>query len=171
MLKYLRIAVTALSLTACVLLIALWVRSNWWQDTAYVSEPNTWIMHVHSYKGAIHLSRHPYSGANSGWHFRTDAIPKRDLLAPTPWPLSQWESWPFLRFHAAAPHWLLAAICGAVAAAPWIRWSKRFSLRTLLIAMTLVAVVLGVVAFKLTRPIEQAPIDVVDLGNPFGVTQ
>ena len=29
MLKYLRIAVTALSLTACVLLIALWVRSYW----------------------------------------------------------------------------------------------------------------------------------------------
>ena len=32
MLKYLRIAVTALSLTACVLLIALWVRSQNWQD-------------------------------------------------------------------------------------------------------------------------------------------
>ena len=32
MLKYLRIAVTALSLTACVLLIALWVRSYWSRD-------------------------------------------------------------------------------------------------------------------------------------------
>ena len=32
MLKYLRIAVTALSLTACVLLVALWVRSQNWQD-------------------------------------------------------------------------------------------------------------------------------------------
>jgi hypothetical protein len=29
MLKYLRIAVTALCLTACVLLVALWVRSYW----------------------------------------------------------------------------------------------------------------------------------------------
>jgi hypothetical protein len=35
MLKYLRIAVTALSLTACVLLIALWVRSYWLRDEVY----------------------------------------------------------------------------------------------------------------------------------------
>ena len=35
------------------------------------------------------------------------------------------------------------AICGTLAAAPWLRW--RFSLRTLLIATTLVAVVLGVI--------------------------
>ncbi|MCI0334640.1 MAG: hypothetical protein L0228_15595 [Planctomycetes bacterium] len=34
----------------------------------------------------------------------------------------------------------------AFAAAPWIRWSKRFSLRTLLIATTLIAVLLGIVA-------------------------
>ncbi len=32
MLKYLRIAVTALSLTACVPVIALWVRSYTWID-------------------------------------------------------------------------------------------------------------------------------------------
>jgi hypothetical protein len=32
MLKYVRIAVTALSLTACVLLVALWVRSYWHFD-------------------------------------------------------------------------------------------------------------------------------------------
>jgi hypothetical protein len=33
MLHYLRIAVTALSLTACVVLVVLWVRSYWWIDT------------------------------------------------------------------------------------------------------------------------------------------
>jgi hypothetical protein len=32
MIKYLRIAVTALCLTACVLLVALWVRSYWRSD-------------------------------------------------------------------------------------------------------------------------------------------
>jgi hypothetical protein len=30
MLKYLRIAVTAVSLMACVLLVALWARRYWW---------------------------------------------------------------------------------------------------------------------------------------------
>jgi hypothetical protein len=38
MLKYLRIAVTALGLTACVLLVALWVRSYWWVDAVYVAQ-------------------------------------------------------------------------------------------------------------------------------------
>ena len=36
-------------------------------------------------------------------------------------------------------------VSATIAAAPWIRWSKRFTLRTLLIATTLVAVVLGVI--------------------------
>ncbi len=41
------------------------------------------------------------------------------------------------------PYWFAvfaAIILGALAARPWIRFSKRFSLRTLLLAMTLVAI-------------------------------
>ena len=41
----------------------------------------------------------------------------------------------------------ILAILAIVAAAPWIRWSKRFSVRTLLIATTLVAVLLGLVVY------------------------
>ena len=37
------------------------------------------------------------------------------------------------------------------AAAPWIRWCKRFSLRTLLIATTVVAVVLGLAVWTLRK--------------------
>jgi hypothetical protein len=39
------------------------------------------------------------------------------------------------------PHWFLLVLAGTFAALPWLRW--RFTLRTLLIATTLVAVVLG----------------------------
>jgi hypothetical protein len=42
------------------------------------------------------------------------------------------------------PYWLLAVLTGALAVAPWIKLSKRFSLRTLLIGITLAAVVLGI---------------------------
>jgi hypothetical protein len=41
------------------------------------------------------------------------------------------------------PYWFLLCIAIAMATVPWIRWSKRFGLRTLLIATTLVAVALG----------------------------
>jgi hypothetical protein len=43
------------------------------------------------------------------------------------------------------PYWALITLCAVVAAIPWVGLAKRFSLRTLLIATTLVAVVLGLV--------------------------
>jgi len=49
-------------------------------------------------------------------------------------------------FTAAAPFWFLALACVAVTAVPWLRF-KRFSLRTLLIATTVVAAVLGLIAW------------------------
>src|SRR3977135_2369552 len=42
----------------------------------------------------------------------------------------------------------------AVAALPWIRWSKRFSLRTALIATTLVAVGLGLIVLLSAKPMD-----------------
>ena len=43
------------------------------------------------------------------------------------------------------PYWLPVLISGVFAATPWIKWSRGFSLRTLLIGTTLVAVGLGLV--------------------------
>jgi hypothetical protein len=45
------------------------------------------------------------------------------------------------------PHWLSFAVATGFAVVPWIRW--RFSLRTLLIATTLVAVALGFAVYAL----------------------
>ena len=43
------------------------------------------------------------------------------------------------------PYWSLVSSFVLLAAIPWLPWSNRFSLRTLLIATTAVAVVLGIV--------------------------
>ena len=45
--------------------------------------------------------------------------------------------------------WFLTLATIAAAVSPWIRWSRRFTLRTLLITTTLVAVVLGFVVYVL----------------------
>jgi hypothetical protein len=58
------------------------------------------------------------------------------------------------------PHWFAAIVFAALAATPWLRW--RFSLRTLLIAMTLVAVALGLVVFYANRPSTVPPLDSSD---------
>src|SRR5688572_20306712 len=55
MLKYLRIAVTALSLTACVLLIALWVRSYWRADRLHWSFAGKQSIAVASKQGLLFL--------------------------------------------------------------------------------------------------------------------
>jgi hypothetical protein len=46
MFKYLRIAVTALNLTACVLLTALWVRSHYWLDVVRGQPLNVGVQFV-----------------------------------------------------------------------------------------------------------------------------
>ena len=49
------------------------------------------------------------------------------------------------RWHVGCPFWF-AALLAATAAAPFLQW--RFSLRTLLIATTLIAVGLGILALS-----------------------
>ena len=45
------------------------------------------------------------------------------------------------------PYWLPCLAAATIALLPWLKWSKRFSLRTLLIATTLVAVALGLIVW------------------------
>jgi hypothetical protein len=47
------------------------------------------------------------------------------------------------------PHWFLILISAFIAAVPWLTRLRRFSLRTLLIAITLVAVGLGIVVVSM----------------------
>ena len=55
---------------------------------------------------------------------------------------------PVTRVHINATYWSLLLTIGALATVTQVNWSWRFSLRTLLIATTLVAVVVGLsVAF------------------------
>lgn len=46
------------------------------------------------------------------------------------------------------PHWFQVVVFVLIAAVPWSPWSRRFSLRTLLIATTLLAVVLGLAVWS-----------------------
>jgi hypothetical protein len=58
-----------------------------------------------------------------------------------------WKQVTKYQLEATAPLWPAILLTTALAAAPWLRWFKRFSLRTLLIATTLVAVILGAIVY------------------------
>jgi hypothetical protein len=127
MLKYLRIAITALSLTACVLFVALWVRSYRSGDRIYPkgSDFNVGFVSNHG-RIVIHRFANP-------------------SFLPFDYPPGPGE-WEFIVSHRllVTVTGIIAAV-GAVVAVPWLPWPHRFSLRTLLIATTLVAVALGIV--------------------------
>jgi hypothetical protein len=196
MLRYLRIAVTALSLTACALLIALWVRSHYRLDVVRGQALGAGVQFV-STKGC--LVCYATRGFNElPWSFRS--MPEaqieaaielrrkiqqllRQIAVRNKNETTQWEPtestteqrrltlerelrrllegsmpWtlPDLYFGfglgrsnngyvIACPHWALILAGIALAAAASKPIALRFSLRTLLIATTLVAVGLGVI--------------------------
>ena len=179
MLKYLRIAVTALSLTACALLIVLWVRSYWWEDRlanhlVEIGGYRTGGYVFRSREGNLLISAADVMN-NPGiippityhWYVNSERI--NGPMAPTLANMSTTNAlWRFgLRRSAEhsyvnVPHWFLIVLSGAMAALLGRRqsWRIRFSLRTLLFAMVLLAMVLWIVVWigrELTRPYNPYP--------------
>ncbi|MGE3240190.1 MAG: hypothetical protein AB7G28_26110 [Pirellulales bacterium] len=84
-------------------------------------------------------------GPRQNWCFFTQEVrTKDDAVLPPPehhWILDYRSS---SGFHIRCPHWFVALACGVMSGILSRQWQIRFSLRTLLIATTLVAVVLGI---------------------------
>jgi hypothetical protein len=150
--RKLRIAFSATCGIICLLLILLWVRSYWWQDSLSRSATSRGLLVFSSSRGTLMLLECPplgYPAATLGWHlgsYRQEPSEQSGERSEDGWP------WPFTwhfnqisgQFIIRAPHWLFVTASGILAVVtPWLPW--RFSLRTLLIAMTLVAVVLGLI--------------------------
>lgn len=126
---------------ACVLLIVLWVRSYRGSDVAYRQTTTTRTV-FSSALGVIGVSRSNFEAVLPAWGWN------RIELMPA-FPVSKWEfrsdnNGTRLRF----PHRLPIAVSMVLAVAPWIRQLRwHFTLRTLLIATTLVAVVMGLIVW------------------------
>ena len=130
---------------ATVLLIVLWVRS--YNRTETVSKTNKNLISttfesgyglayfIRSYDSAV-VFGNPFEAAEeSGWKYSIVSGPPHKL---------GWKSDAKLLI-VPVPYWWPVLLAAAFATAPWLRW--RFSLRTLLIATTLVAVVLGLIVW------------------------
>ena len=137
--RKLRITWTAICLIACVLLIALWVRSYWWLDK--VSFPTSTTIAT-SYRGTLDATSDAKK-MHTAWSGSV-SISAKDIpacVAPGP-------SWHFSstlgNTSVGFPYWFAVVVFASLATAPWLR---RFSLRTLLIATALVAVVLGLIVW------------------------
>jgi hypothetical protein len=162
--RKLRIAWSVFLGLACVLVIVLWVRSQSLYDAI------SW----RSGKGAYYsvMSQYGHLTIVNGYN-------PNDYYAGTRFEIGHKALNPFvdspaqptlsgilgLRWYSshgvralrelifAVPHWFASILLAASCAAPWLRWlPSRFSLRTLLIATTLVAVGLGLIVAVLRWP-------------------
>jgi hypothetical protein len=149
-LRYLRIAFSATCLIACVLLIALWVRSYWRYDQVSGPLTNPSLLVLRSSAGdlTIRAAGDPYTRQSLGsdWLIKSGSQGINSQF---------WTDFArtLVYFHRISnngivlPHWFPIVGFTVLAVAPWIKCSRRFSLRTLLIATTLVAAMLGLIAW------------------------
>jgi hypothetical protein len=143
----LRIVASVACLLACGLLTTLWVRSYWRFDSLYHVTGSRFpskdlITAYCSNKGSLsrHLVYRDRGASARGWR----------LVCRSNVESSEWIGQSIYVWHGLVsspnnvpihiPHWCLVALIATLAATPWMSW--RFSLRTMLLATALVAVVL-----------------------------
>jgi hypothetical protein len=145
--RKLRITWTAICGIACVLLIVLWVRSYNRTETVSKTNKNLISTTFGSGYGLAYFIRsddsavvfgNPFEAAEeSGWKYSSVAGPPHKL---------GWKSDAKLLI-VPVPYWCPVLLAAALATAPWL--TRRFSLRTLLVATTLIAVVLGLIVWSI----------------------
>ena len=143
--RKLRIVFSAICGIACVLLIVLWVRSYWWVDIGFFKVTKGVFLYGGSMPGTFGFHIYPEEYVPTGmWHQSAEkwrrALHEREgmgLLGTFRIDTEQ----------VLVPYWFWLLIPVAVAVVSWLPWRGRFSLRALLLATTLVAVVLGLVCY------------------------
>jgi hypothetical protein len=140
--RKLRIAWSVACAIACVLLIVLWARSYKVNDFVFKHDSTKFVTTFESNNGQLSFYRiqDPSSRPPKphGWRYSSEEPQKKQNLF----------LWMFTPTTTAIrlPCWVPCFLLSIFAAAPWYRQiPHRFTLHTLLIATTLVAVVLGLI--------------------------
>jgi hypothetical protein len=129
---------------AAVLVIGLWVRSYSRADSLVITITKTYQLELQSVPGrCVGFITYAPSRPIKGFARNASAPPEgaahtfqhHGIVGGDPSMQTAWVA-----------HWLIVLICALVGVAPWGR-RFRFSLRTLLIATTLIAVVLGLIVW------------------------
>jgi hypothetical protein len=140
MVRRVRIAVSVFFTMLALALCVLWVRSYWRWDGIQVVYSNEITINVLSQCGTLRVQGYPKDAGDHSLH-ESGSIPTHVTGKFWQW----WWSWDSNDriIDCEFPGWLPGLICLATATATWPYFPVRFSLRTLFLATTLVAVVLG----------------------------
>lgn len=166
--RCLRCVWIALCFVPMLLVIGLWVRSYWWSDLLHGHAQQSPIEIISS-EGRLKITRvqaapglavPQYTGRRQqapgfvvqqyvGWQSFADDSSQAQTMTSHVRSFSTWAGIGIVpRHHRAvlAPYWLVMLIAGGVGVAlTRVKWSNRYTIRTLLFTMTFVAIVLGLV--------------------------
>ncbi len=163
MIRYPRLAAAALFALLAVSIVALWVRSYWWMDYRLREVGGPFGLFVHSQQGQLRVfivRNKPLPVSNrlpvafdDLFYRETFALPTSPHRIPAQWPARrevlsqfQWTHYPDgIRF--VVPHWFPAASSLCIAAIFAFKRTWRYSLRTIIVAMTLTAGLLGLAVY------------------------
>jgi hypothetical protein len=132
----------------CAMLMALWVRSYWRIDSLTYIQSVSKVICVVSSASQLEVLVTPQTIAHTGSGIRSYEI-TQPLVSNGPNGILG------VYYHSSPgvitfimPYWLLVTLCGTMSAIPTLILLRcRFTLRTLLIATTVVAVLLGLVVW------------------------
>ena len=146
--RWLRVSFTAVCLLVCVLLVALWVRSYTMVHTLYVYR-NVHHAYIHSVQGKLILQDFALQNPLSHGHWLSYKPGQASEFIEDSVEGLAGKNFCFKRrgqfWDVSVPHWFPASIALSLATLPWLPW--RFSLRTLLIAVMLLSIALGMSVF------------------------
>lgn len=141
MLRPLRIAVSVVSGLGCMLVIVFWIRSYWSLDVVW--NGRTDAIELSSYQGRLYYYDGPaFISLELRWQYTSTAID--DSLTGYHFQPAAFSPMPAYRSYSLSYAVVLAAMLyGSVAV--WLPW--RYSLRTLLLVTTAVAILLGLIIY------------------------
>jgi hypothetical protein len=130
-------------LVACVALMGMWVRSYSWSDRLWGRFTEAQVFSIGSQSGRLRWASMSLKDRTWSW-----TIGSRPIES-----VRETEFWQFNEYHSGKnwflvlPHWFAILVSGSLAMALRLRWPWRFTLRSLFIATTFLAVVLGMIAW------------------------
>ncbi len=132
-----------------MLLIALWVRSYWRIDSLYFQLEQTPTIGFLAIQGKLLIGSE--TSGTAGTQFKVGSVLLDAWMVNTFPVKGNRIGFGKKSFRSGTlylmPMYVFVVSFSICAISPWIGWSKRFSLRTLLIVTTLVAVVLGLIVW------------------------
>jgi hypothetical protein len=132
----------------CLLLIVLWARSYWRVDQFVVGEMSPQLnLGITSMPGALLIRTGIVSSRTELNQPSEEWLETLNRASGSLYPSRVWGHFAYSSRHAIVPYWFLVGLTAILGAITSFQW--RFSLRTLLIATTLLAVLLGAIIYAL----------------------